>query len=107
MSPGKKKRQIRRIMTESAATFNHQVTAQKYIDIYEKMLQRPLVYRQGAESLGIDEILNRGEHHKPAMKELMADSIQLERYDEQNIIRFPRRKRNVEKHQAKLNRVKQ
>jgi hypothetical protein len=107
MSPGIKKRQIRRIMTESAATFNHQVTAQQYIDIYEKMLQRPLVYRQGTESPGIDEISNRGAHHKPAMEEVMSDSIQLERPDEKNIIRFPRRKRNVEKHQTKLNRVKQ
>jgi hypothetical protein len=107
MSPGIKKRQIHRIMTEAVATFNHQITAQQYINIYEKMLQRPLVCRQCTESPGIDEISNRGEHHKPTMEEAMSDSVQLERYDEQNIIRFPRRKRDVEKHQAKLNRVKQ
>jgi starch synthase len=42
--PGKTKaRQIERIMTESAATFNHDVTAQQYIELYEKMLQRPLI----------------------------------------------------------------
>jgi len=41
-----KARQIDRIMTESAATFNHDVTAQKYIELYEKMLQRPLIVRQ-------------------------------------------------------------
>ncbi len=35
--------QIGRVMTESKARFNHKVTAQAYIDIYEKMLQRPLV----------------------------------------------------------------
>ncbi len=35
--------QIARIMRESLATFNHAVTAQRYFDIYEKMLQRPLV----------------------------------------------------------------
>ncbi|MBU0698675.1 MAG: glycosyltransferase, partial [Proteobacteria bacterium] len=42
--PGKTKaRQIKRIMTESAATFNHDVTATQYIGLYEKMLQRPLI----------------------------------------------------------------
>jgi starch synthase len=35
--------QIERIMTESAARFNHDVTAQQYIELYEKMLQRPLI----------------------------------------------------------------
>jgi starch synthase len=35
--------QIERIMTESAAIFNHDVTAQQYIELYEKMLQRPLI----------------------------------------------------------------
>ena len=38
-----KKQQIERIMTQSAATFNHAVTARRYIDLYEKMLQRPLI----------------------------------------------------------------
>ncbi len=38
-----KERQIRRIMAEGAALFNHQVTARRYFDIYENMLQRPLV----------------------------------------------------------------
>jgi len=38
-----KARQIERIMTESVATFNHDVTAQQYIELYEKMLQRPLI----------------------------------------------------------------
>lgn len=39
----RRKRQINRIMLQSAATFNHQVTAQHYIDLYEKMLRRPLI----------------------------------------------------------------
>jgi len=30
-------------MTESAQTFTHEQTARQYIDLYEKMLQRPLV----------------------------------------------------------------
>ncbi len=38
-----KKRQIERIMTESSAVFNHSITARHYINLYEKMLQRPLV----------------------------------------------------------------
>jgi starch synthase len=38
-----KAEQIERVMTESAAVFNHDVTAQQYIELYEKMLQRPLI----------------------------------------------------------------
>ena len=38
-----KKSQIERIMKDSVATFNHSVTAQQYIDLYEKMLKRPLI----------------------------------------------------------------
>ncbi len=38
-----KKHQISRIMTEAKNSFNHSVTAQHYIDIYETMLKRPLV----------------------------------------------------------------
>ncbi len=34
---------IARIMQESLQRFNHSVTAQQYFDIYEKMLERPLV----------------------------------------------------------------
>lgn len=39
----KKEKQIRRIMKESAETFNHQATAKEYIRLYEMMLKRPLV----------------------------------------------------------------
>jgi ADP-glucose type glycogen/starch synthase len=35
--------QVARVMSESRARFNHSVCARTYIDIYEKMLQRPLV----------------------------------------------------------------
>jgi starch synthase len=38
-----KDRQIQRIMSQSAESFNHTVTAGQYSDLYEKMLQRPLV----------------------------------------------------------------
>ena len=50
MPSNQKNRQIRRIMVEGVATFNHQVTAQQYIDVYEKMLQRPLVNWQHVDS---------------------------------------------------------
>ncbi len=38
-----REREIRRIMVESKARFNHHQTAQAYIDLYEKMLNRKLV----------------------------------------------------------------
>ncbi len=38
-----KARQIERIMQKSAVTFTHANTAQNYIKLYEKMLQRPLI----------------------------------------------------------------
>ena len=43
LPPGIKQAQITRIMTQSAATFNHAVTARQYIALYEKMLKRPLI----------------------------------------------------------------
>lgn len=42
-SPDLKAREISRIMIEADHEFNHSVTAQQYIDIYEMMLDRPLV----------------------------------------------------------------
>ncbi len=38
-----RRRQIQRIMEESVQTFNHDVTARHYMQLYEKMLQRPLI----------------------------------------------------------------
>ena len=38
-----KKKQIKRIMTESAARFTYANTARQYIKLYEKMLRRPLI----------------------------------------------------------------
>jgi len=38
-----KARQISRIMSESAATFTHSVTAKRYFELYERMLKRPLI----------------------------------------------------------------
>jgi starch synthase len=38
-----KEAEIQRVMEQSSASFNHAVTARRYIDLYEKMLKRPLV----------------------------------------------------------------
>ncbi len=38
-----KARQITRVMREGKAAFNHSVTARKYMDLYERMLERPLI----------------------------------------------------------------
>jgi starch synthase/alpha-amylase len=38
-----KKKQIKRIMTECAASFTYANTARQYIQLYEKMLERPLI----------------------------------------------------------------
>jgi starch synthase/alpha-amylase len=43
MPLNKKERQVNRIMRQSALTFNYQVTAQKYIVLYENLLRRPLI----------------------------------------------------------------
>jgi starch synthase len=105
MSPGVKKRQIRRIMTESAMTFNHQVTAKQYIDLYERMLQRPLINRQNIDSSHIHKNLGQKGYHKPDSQDPTVDRFILERPDKQNIIRFPKRNRNVEKQRPKKHRV--
>jgi glycogen synthase len=39
----KREQEITRIMREGNARFTHEVCAEAYIDMYEKMLQRPLL----------------------------------------------------------------
>ncbi len=41
----KKDKHIKRVMQESTQTFTHDHTARQYIELYEKMLQRPLVLK--------------------------------------------------------------
>ncbi len=38
-----KEREIKRIMTQSVLEFNHTACAEKYINLYEKMLERPFI----------------------------------------------------------------
>jgi starch synthase/alpha-amylase len=40
---GQKEQHIIRVMTHAEKNFNHDVTARHYMDLYEKMLQRPLL----------------------------------------------------------------
>jgi starch synthase len=40
---GQKEDHIKRIMTHAEKTFNHDVTARHYMDLYEQMLKRPLL----------------------------------------------------------------
>ncbi|MES2709884.1 MAG: glycogen/starch synthase [Verrucomicrobiota bacterium] len=42
-SPGRRQRTLARVMVESLRTFNHPETARKYFQIYEDMLDRPLL----------------------------------------------------------------
>jgi len=43
LPPEQKQTTITRVMTEAADRFNHAVTAEKYFELYENMLERPLV----------------------------------------------------------------
>jgi glycogen synthase len=44
-----REREIRRIMVESAREFSHKEVARRYIEIYEEMLERPLVEKESGE----------------------------------------------------------
>ena len=44
-----RKPHIERVMRQSAAEFNYAATARRYMDIYEKMLHRPLIHRKSAK----------------------------------------------------------
>jgi ADP-glucose type glycogen/starch synthase len=46
-----REREIRRIMLESAREFSHKEVARRYIEIYEKMLERPLVEKESGEAI--------------------------------------------------------
>ena len=43
LDPNVRTEHIERIMTQGATDFNYQTTARQYIDLYERMLQRPLL----------------------------------------------------------------
>jgi starch synthase/alpha-amylase len=49
-----KRHQIERIMTQSAESFKHAVTASQYVGLYEKMLKRPLINTDASYPRGGD-----------------------------------------------------
>jgi starch synthase/alpha-amylase len=100
-----KEKQVRRIMMQGAATFNHKVTAQNYINLYEKMLQRPLVNRQNTEPYGINNNPRKKAHNEQKKSNPKAHGIKSDLSDKQNIISFSKKKRRIEEQQSKLLRV--
>ena len=102
-----KEKQVKRIMIQSASKFNHRVTAQHYIDLYEKMLQRPLVNRQNTEPHGIKNNSGKKAHNKQKISDAKSHGIKSDRADQQNIISFSKKKRGIEEQQSKLRRVNQ
>ncbi|MFO8083167.1 MAG: glycogen/starch synthase, partial [Desulfobacterales bacterium] len=103
MLPAKEKeKQVKRIMMQGAATFNHKVTAQHYIDLYEKMLQRPLVNRQNSEAIGTPDNSIRQERNEQNKLHPDAHGIRSDREDKQNIIRFSKKRLRIEERESKL-----
>ncbi|WP_020587951.1 glycogen synthase [Desulfobacter curvatus] len=51
LDPNEKETQIRRIMIDSVTEFNHSRCAQNYINLYEKMLQRPFLVWPGKDTV--------------------------------------------------------
>jgi starch synthase len=60
-----REREIRRVMLESADAFSHKQVAQRYIEIYEEMLERPLVEQQSGEAIKAiaDSLAGSQMHH--------------------------------------------
>ena len=100
-----KQKQVKRIMMHGAATFNHKVTAQHYIDLYEKMLQRPLVNRQHTKPYGVNNNSGRKAHNEQEISRSKTHGISSDRADQQNIISFSKKRRRIEEQQSKLLRV--
>ena len=82
-----KERQIGRIMMQSAIQFNHQVTAKNYIDLYEKMLQRPLIRPEITESRSIVRAHSDKKSNLLKIPSLMAhhDQINSQRFTDKHV----------------------
>ncbi len=87
-----KNRQIERVMMQSTVEFNHHITAQHYIDLYEKMLRRPLINRQNTNSLGRSKNSGKKTYDAPNTSHSKTYSIISDDSDAQNIIRLSKRK---------------
>ena len=108
-----KERQINRIMLQSARRFNHRVTAQNYIDLYEKMLQRPLINPENIESRWMNKNFVKKETYVQDIVGLITNSTETanqpfsDNSDKQNIIKLSEREWDAEEQQSKLLRVNQ
>jgi starch synthase/alpha-amylase len=103
-----KEQQINRIMLQSAFRFNHRVTAQRYIDLYEKMLQRPLINPENTESRVMNKNSGKKEPCVQDTPDLMANNTEtvsqslLDNSDKQNIISLSEREWSADEQQSKL-----
>ena len=108
-----KEQQINRIMLQSACRFNHRVTAQQYIDLYEKMLQRPLINPENIESRWMNKNSGKKETYVQDIVDLIANSTETadqpysDNSDKQNIISLSEREWSAKEQQSKLLRVNQ
>ncbi|MGD8769027.1 MAG: glycogen/starch synthase [Desulfobacterales bacterium] len=100
-----KQKQVKRIMMQGAAAFNHKVTAQNYINLYEKMLQRPLVYRQNTQLHGIKNSSGKKPPNEQKISDAESLGIPSDGAGRQKIIRFSKKKPHIEEPQSKLLRV--
>ncbi len=65
-----REREIRRVMCESVKQFSHKEVARRYINIYEEMLERPLVEKESGEVIqAIAQGLQIPMTQAPVMKE--------------------------------------
>jgi len=87
-----KKRQIERVMIQSAAEFSHHVTAQQYIDLYEKMLRRPLINGQNPHPFGMRKNCGKKNRNTPNTSHSKTYPVISDDSDSQNIIRLSERK---------------
>jgi starch synthase/alpha-amylase len=108
-----KEQQNNRIMLQSACRFNHRITAQNYIDLYEKMLQRPLINPENVESRWMNKNSGKKETYVQDIVDLIANSTETadqpfsDNSDKQNIISLSEREWSAEEQQSKLLRVNQ
>jgi len=72
-----RKRQINRIMKQSALTFNQRITAARYIDLYEKMLQRPLIQPEITEVRAVRKKHTKKKSNLQTIPALMAHRNQI------------------------------
>ena len=86
-----KKREIERVMIQSAFEFSHHTTAQQYIDLYEKMLQRPLVNFLNADASGMRTKSDKKSHKATNRTQSKRHRVVADELEEGNIIRLSAR----------------